>query len=421
MAIVLRLLSLPLLTLAMFAGEPRRCASGEHVALSDSEWKVEDSARAAIAIEGPCRITIKGVRVHGQRGRYAQPQPLPAYNELFADHYSANGIWIRGAAEVVIEDSEFDEIAGFAILISGAERVRISRCHFRNSGSRNANGRNNTTGGVLLEDGTANFVVEQSEFKDILGNGVWTHSRYRARRNGPGVIRGNRFDGIARDAIQVGHAFGVAVLENTIHRVGYPVDAVDVEGGGTPVGIDTAGDVDSSEYARNRMSEINGKCIDLDGFHHGSVQSNTCKNQGQTEIYPFSHFGIVMNNTNPDMQSVAIRLESNEIEGMRFGGIFIIGSGHVVRNNRLRRLYLSHCSDDVVQPGCTHFEGEPDLLRSGIYLGRRAERPAITRGNTIAGNEITGWRMDRRCIGAAPGVAAKENRIAGNVCRHNAE
>ena len=230
-----------------------------------------------------------------------------------------------------------------------------------------------------------------------------------------GLIRRNSFDTIGRDAVQVGHASGVDVAENSMTRVGYPLEAIDVEGGGTPVGVDTAGNVDSSHYVRNTMTEINGKCFDLDGFHHGSVIGNSCVNKMD---HAFGHFGIVMNNTNPDMQSVAIRIEENRFEGMRFGGIFVIGSGHVIRRNQLLRLHTAHCSEDQAQPGCTHFPGEPDLLRTGIYFGKRAERPVVTRGNVVEGNTIHGWRMDRKCIGFAPGVNSKENRVGGNLCRH---
>lgn len=361
-------------------------------------------------------MVVRNVTFTGNRAAAAQGKALPPYDRRFVDHFPAgNGLAVIGAVDVVVEDATFREIAGFAVLASGVGRIRISRCSFQDSGSRNAKGRNNTTGGVLLEDGTGQFVVEDSKFTGILGNAVWTHSRYMHTRNGPGVIRRNAFDTIGRDAVQVGHASGVDVVENTMTRVGYPEDAIDVEGGGTPVGVDTAGNVDSSNYSRNTLTEINGKCFDLDGFHHGALIGNSCVNKLD---HAFGHFGIVMNNTNPDMQSVGIRIEDNRFEGMRFGGIFVIGSGHVIRRNTLLRLHTAHCSEDKAQPGCTHFPGEPDLLRTGIYFGKRAERPAVTRANVVEGNTIRGWRMDRKCLGFAPGVDSKDNRVSGNLCRH---
>jgi hypothetical protein len=50
-------------------------------------------------------------------------------------------------------------------------------------------------------------------------------------------------------------------------------------------------------------------------------------------------------------------------------------------------------------------------------LGRGAERPAPARGNTVEDNEITGYKMDTRCIGNAPGVRVDDNVVRGNRCR----
>ncbi len=403
-----------MLCCAGLGAEEIRCQAGETVVREGLTLGV--TGRAALTVEGPCRVVLRRLRVTGNRSVAPQGQALPPSYRRFAEHYGGNGILLLGGGEAVIEDSEFREIAGFAVLASGLRRIEIRRCRFSDSGSRNALGRNNTTGGVLLEDGTANFVVEASEFRSILGNGVWTHSRYREVRNGPGVIQRNQFVEIGRDAVQVGHASRVDVLKNEIERVGYPVETVDVEGGGVPVGVDTAGNVDSSRYVGNRMRDINGKCFDLDGFHHGEVSGNECVNPPGD--YAFGNFGIVMNNTNPDMQSVGIRIEGNRLDGMTFGGIFVIGSGHLIRGNKLKRLQTSRCSEPERLTGCAYLADEPDMLRVGIYFGRRAERPAVTRANRVERNEIGGWRMDRKCMGFAPGVDPKENRRSGNLCRH---
>jgi hypothetical protein len=56
-------------------------------------------------------------------------------------------------------------------------------------------------------------------------------------------------------------------------------------------------------------------------------------------------------------------------------------------------------------------------LRSGIYLGARAERPAPARANVIEGNEISGFGMSAHCIAAAPGVSLAANDIARNSCK----
>ena len=409
MAIVNRILSLVLFCSLGWGEEARvRCAAGETVVRERVELET-------LTVEGPCRVGERGSTFVGRRGTAPAGQSLPPYDKRFVDHFPAgNGLVAIGAAEVIVEDTTFREIAGFAVLASGVRKVRIARIAVRDSGSKNAKGRNNTTGGVLLEDGTGDFVVEDSTFVNVLGNGVWTHSRYLHTRNGPGVIRRNRFETLARDAVQVGHASGVEVVDNEMTRIGYPAEAVDVEGLGWAVGVDTAGNVDSSTYARNRMTEMNGKCFDLDGFHHGAVTGNRCVNR---EEHVYGHFGLVMNNTNPDMQSVGVRIEGNHFEGLRWGGMFLIGSGHVVRGNTLERVQTSKCSEGG-GAGCVFVAGEPEMLRTGIYFGARAERAAVTRGNVVTGNTIRGWRMDRKCFGFAPGVNPKENQVSGNVCRH---
>jgi hypothetical protein len=376
---------------------------------------------ALIEIRDAANVTIEGVTLDGNRDALARPAGLPPSDVPFIDFTQSNGIAANAVTGLEIRDVAFREIAGFAILAARCNSVRVENVHVTDSGSRNELGRNNTTGGILFEGGTADFSVTRSTFDRVLGNGIWTHSLYTSSRNRDGLVSGNRFREIARDAIQAGHATGIRVESNTGTRIGYPVEAVDVEGGGIPVAIDTAGNVDKSVYARNTFEEINGKCIDLDGFHNGEVTGNTCINSKPPSEYPFGHYGIVMNNTNPDMQSENIRVEGNHIEGMKFGGIFIIGEGHVVTGNHFLNVNTAGCNENAARFGCTHFPGEPDLLQSGIYLGQRAERPAVARDNLIEENIVTGHRMAMRCIGFAPKVSPEENRIRENECSNEIE
>ena len=309
---------------------------------------------------------------------------------------------IEGSSDVAISAVHFRQIAGFPILVNASKTVRIERVIVEESGSRNPAGRNNTTGGILLEEGTTDFQVTDSEFRNIRGNGVWTHSLYTSPRNADGLIARNRFTSIGRDAIQVGHATRIRVERNTGERIGYPESDVDVENKAVPVAIDTAGNTDQSVYSGNRFSDINGKCIDLDGFHHGQVTGNVCTN--------LKNFGIVMNNTNPDMKPDAVTISDNTIDGAAYGGIFVIGSDNQILRNKLLNLNQAKCET------CFYVTTEPDMLRSGIYLGRGAERPAVARGNLIEDNEITGFHMKTHCVGIAPGVSSAANRVDRNRC-----
>ena len=377
--------------------------------------RASDSFRgAAILSCHNCRnITIRSLSIDGNRARLERPIGLPPSGQTFASFYSNNGLLFTDVSEVTVENVSFREIPGFAILASNAHGVHIDHVEVFDGGSNSPKGHNNTTGGILLEEGATHFDVRRCVLHSIRGNGIWTHSRQV--RNADGAIADNTIDEVGRDAIQVGHATRVQVAGNHGRRIGYPVTEIDVESLAIPVGIDTAGNVDASAYEGNRFDGVNGKCIDLDGFHDGTVSDNICSNPGRPEDYPWGQFGIVMNNSNPEMESRNVAIEHNSILGAKFGGIFVIGSGNIVRGNRLDRINLAHCPDDAARFGCS-WPAQPGVLESGIYLGSRGERSAPARGNIVEDNMIHGWRMKTHCIGFAPGVRAADNTVRANEC-----
>jgi hypothetical protein len=371
--------------------------------------------RALLSCVGCRKIKFANFSLDGSRAALAKPTPLAPPEKSFAEVFTNNGILLEEASGIQLDHVDFANISSFAVLIAHSSDLTLAHLRVENSGSLNALQRNNTTGGILFEEGVDAFTVADSVFENIRGNAVWTHSRYRSPRNRAGKIWNNQFYDIGRDAIQIGHSVDAQVASNRGRRIGFPSEIVDAEGGGTPVGIDTAGNVESSSYENNSFEEINGKCIDLDGFHDGTIRGNTCINRGKPEDYPFGHFGIVFNNANPDMRSQNILVEANVLEGMKFGGIFLVGTGHRILHNRLTRLNTAHCNENRARFGCSAL-GEPEVLESGIYLGSHAEHPAPARDNRIEGNTIAGWKMNSRCILAAPGVKLSDNTILGNTC-----
>jgi len=359
------------------------------------------------------RITIRNVSIDGNRSQLEKPAALPASGQTFANYFTNNGLLLLDADGVTIENVTLRNIAGFAVLASQVHHVKILRVNVADSGSNTVKLHNNSTGGILLEEGSTDFEVSHCTLRAIRGNGIWTHSR--AARNANGLIADNTFTEIGRDAIQIGHATNMRVNGNHGFKIGFPSSEIDAEMLATPVGIDTAGNVDASVYADNRFEEVNGKCIDLDGFHDGAVRGNTCINRGRPEEYSWGNLAIVMNNSNPDMQSRNIVIESNEISGTKYGGIFVIGTGHTIRGNRLSRLNLTDCPENSAHFAC-QVRDQPGMLESGIYLASQAQRPAPARGNVVERNIIKGWRMKTRCIGFAPGVTAAGNTIRQNEC-----
>ena len=377
------------------------------------------AGKAVLVFRSASRITLSGFSIEGHRASVDERLGLPPSNVTFLDFYSNNGLVFEDVQDLSISDASFTEIANYPIIVNAGKGIVIESVHIRDSGSLNENGRNNASGGILLENGTSDFVVRGSVFDNVRGNGVWTHSRYESPRNSDGLIEGNEFRMTARDAIQIGHATRIRVLKNHGSKIGYPNEEVDIEGQGFPVAIDTSGNTDETIYAENTFEDLNGKCIDLDGFHHGEVRDNRCVNNGPLEDYPLGHFGIIMNNANPDMESAEIKISGNIIDGAVYGGLFLIGSRHEVRGNQFLNVNRVGCRAGSADPRCNYWPDEPALLRTGIYLGKRAERPADTRDNVIKGNVITGLGMQSACIAAAPGLRLSDNQIGENECRED--
>lgn len=370
--------------------------------------------RALLVLDQAKNIRLREFDLHGNREAALRTLEMAPPENYFRMWYPDNGILADRVDGLEITSVGISHITNFPILVSRSSNIKIQKIDVADSGSKNAMGRNNLSGGILIEEGSSHFEVRDSNFSNIAGNALWTHSLRITPRLDDGVFANNRIDTVGRDGIQVGAATRVRVTGNKILNVGFPVDLVDIEHAGTPAAIDTAGNVDASVYEDNHLSEINGKCFDLDGFHDGAVRDNTCVNLKPASSYAFGHFGIVMNNTDPGMRAQNVQITGNTFDGMKFGGLFLIGSGHLVEGNKFLHLDTAGCNESG--PSCVYKKDEPEMLESGIYLGRAAEHPADTRGNTILNNTITGHRMKRHCIQAAPGVDLKSQVIQANTC-----
>ncbi len=371
--------------------------------------------KALIIVENARNVTLAGFEVVGNRDAVAKPLELAPPENAFRVWYENNGILADQVEGLTLEQVTFRQVGSFPILVSRSSGVHIRDVNVFDSGSVDAKGKNNATGGILLEEGTSDFEVRNSTFRNIRGNALWTHSLLTSPQLQDGVFSSNKFERIGRDAIQVGHAKRVKVEDNTGREIGYPFEIVDVEHGGTPVAIDTAGDVEGTQYTRNEFDEINGKCMDLDGFHDGVIADNSCVNRGKATDYPHGHFGIVMNNTNANAHSNHIQLTGNLIDGAKYGGLFLMGSDNTIANNRFQNVNLALCNES--SKDCVYKADEPNMLQSGIYIGSGVARKEEAKGNVIRGNTVTGHKMSARCVMAGPGVSLAANTIQNNTCR----
>ena len=385
---------------------------------NETRLKAADNfkGRAVLVIENAERIHLHYLEIDGNRGKLAKPLEMAPPENVFRVWYPDNGLLVNKVTGLQTERLTIVNVVNFPILISQSSSVRIWGATIQDSGSRNARGRNNLSGGILIEEGSTKFEVTESAFRGILGNGLWTHSNFRAPRQQDGSFTNNRFDTIGRDALQLGHATRVRIEGNTGVRIGYPLEAVDIENQGIPIAIDTAGNVDHSEYVGNTFEEVDGQCINLDGFHDGSVRDDRCTNRKGAADYPFGSFGMAMNNAHPDAHSNNIEIRNNVIDGSKFGGLFLMGSGNRVIGNRFVNLNMAGCNESIQQFPCIYKADEPEMLESGIYVGPGASRPEPARGNIIRGNQITGHKMKSRCVMFGPGVLRTANTVEGNTC-----
>jgi len=405
----------PLVVPARARGIRLRGAAGGSVLVMEAGFR----GAAAVVVDGASEVSLSGFEIRGNRAELKSPWYLPLNEAAFAEFYPDNGILIRNARHAVVRNVRLSGIRTFPVLVGASSNVTLDGLRIADSGTLNQAGRNNTTGGILLEEGVSGFEITRCVVERITGNGIWTHSYARSPRQADGWIHGNVISRVGRDAIQVGHATRVRVEDNRGAELGYPAEIVDVESHGVAVALDTAGNVDGSVYARNHFTDVNGQCIDLDGFHDGRVVDNSCLNSRPLEAYPASHYGVVFGNNDPGMESTGVVLTGNRLEGFAYGGVFLTGSNHRIENNRLLDLNRAHCGSVPTPARCNYAPDQPDLLRSGVYVAANGGRPAAAAGNVVRGNTVTGYGIPAHCVTAAPGVDLKANTVLQNDCRES--
>lgn len=312
--------------------------------------------RALIVLQAGRNIKIHDLSLDGNRDAFPQAVgPAPAASVL-SRVVANNGILAENLAGLEISQFKAAHVAGFPILIDGGGSVHIHDIEITESGSLDASGHNNGSGGIVLEEGVTDFEILHALIGKIRGNGVWVRSVSAGN-----VIRGRiadcEFAILARAAIELSHATSVTVENNIAHMIGFPGEEA-VAGGTTfPSSITSSGSVDHSSIRNNHFDQIAGRCLSLDGFHNGEVAGNDC-----SEVL--------------------------------FNGILLRGTGNRITGNHLTGINSSH-------------RDQPESLRSGIYLAGGAT------GNTLDANEIAGYGMGLHCVGG-PGLAA--NTIAKNAC-----
>ncbi len=361
----------------------------------------------------------------------------------------------RGARAVTIEDVSIEHTGGYAILVDARygpiRDVTFRRLHLRDNrphlfGRKGDVRYGSWTGGIHYQnDGRdldfarhalRGFTVEDSLFERISGHAIWGHGYGFDTLNEDITVRRNRFRDIGMDGVLVANTVKAKVEENEFHRIGYVAErkssrprpawypGLRPDGADNipAVAIDTSGLVRHSTYRNNSMVNVNGHCIDLDGFTQGVVSGNTMRVSGREDAWTYvndrvAEFGghrqgnftkgINLSNTAAAALTEEVRIEGNTLINMGGFAIALNDSQRcVVTNNHIR-----------------HYGGiyGPIILTNSLKEPRERH---VSRENSITGNYIH-FYLEAWCVteaddlGGGPLPVEGPNYVHGNTCDAN--
>ncbi len=319
---------------------------------------------ALIVLPTGKNIKISDLALDGNRDAFPQAVAPPAATAVLSRTIANNGILAEGVTGLEISRVTATQFPGFPILINGGRNIRIHDIEITQCGTLDANGLNNGTGGVVLEDGVADFEILRALIGKVRGNGIWIRSAASpgtVANASKGRIAENEFAILARAAIELNHATAVTMENNTGQMIGFPGEEAVTGATALPAAITTSGAVDHSIIRNNVFAQLAGRCMYLDAFSESEVTNNECS------------------------------------DGL-FNALLIRGANNRITGNRLKNINSAR-------------RDQPESLRDGIYLATGAT------GNTLEANEIAGFGMAQHCIGG-PGAASA--KTAKNVCSDGA-
>jgi parallel beta-helix repeat protein len=380
------------------------------------------------------RITLRGFRFDGDVLEptgipYVDPvnefsvHGAPIYsNPMHPELLRNTGITIHGnTSNVRLEDLEIQHTGGYAILIDARygsiSNVEMRRLHLRDNrphlfGNPNDLRYGSWTGGIHYQnDGRdlefarhalRGLTIEDSTFERISGHAIWGHGYGFQTLNEDVVIRRCQFTDIGLDGVLIGNTRRAVVEHNHFHRIGYTPR----NGGGRPrpawfpgfredradnipaVGIDTSGLVSESVYQGNTMLNVNGNCIDLDGFTRGDVLHNSMQVSGRADAWNYINDlvdefgpaqvgnytkGINLSNTAGATLTESVRIVGNTIMNLGGYGIFLYDSQRcLVEDNHIRHYSLIFppiiLANSLREPQAVHQSRENIVRNNYVYF-----------------------------------------------------
>lgn len=330
-----------------------------HGAAATIKASAEFRGRALLILPAGRNIRIENLTLQGNRDAAPQPVAAAPATAMLSRVVANNGILAEDVTGLEISGLHATRFPGFPILVNGGRAIRIHDVEITESGTLDASGHNNGSGGIVLEEGVADFEILRALIGKIRGNGIWIRST--GAQTAKGRIAENEFAILARAAVELNHATGITIENNTAHMLGFPGEEALIGGTALPAGIATTGAVDRIVIRNNTFAQFAGRCFSLDGFSDSELTGNQCS------------------------------------DGL-FNAVLIRGNGNRVAGNHFTALNSTR-------------RDQPESLRAGIYLAAGAS------GNALEANEISGYGMAQHCIGG-PGLAA--NTVTKNACSDGA-
>src|ERR1039458_8265826 len=117
--------------------------------------------RAILVAEDARNIRFRDFSIDGNRAMFDQAAEMAPPENAFRIFYAHNGIVLDRVQGAEIFEVQFTAIPSFAVIASRCSSVKIKSVLVEDSGTKKLNGRNNTTGGIVLEEGTSDFEVTE--------------------------------------------------------------------------------------------------------------------------------------------------------------------------------------------------------------------------------------------------------------------
>jgi hypothetical protein len=282
--------------------------------------------RALIVLSEGKNVKIHDLSLDGNRDEVGRMLVLPSAGTMYSRFVPDNGILAERVTGLEVARIRATRIAGFTLLVNGGSHLRIHDVDVTDSGGLSPQRRNNATGGLLLEEGSADFEIARCLLGRIRGNGITIRSGERGR------IHENEFRSVARDAIEVTGGSALVIENNHAEQIGFPVEQVESPG---------------------------ALCLRLEHFEHGEVKGNTCSEAllgavsltGSDNRIAENHF-TSLNVSRRDTPGVYLgegakdnTIENNEINGTGMSLHCVgVGSAETANGNKTLR---NDCSDEA--------------------------------------------------------------------------